>query len=71
MKSLGTGRRGAVVTINSVHWFRGGTGKSNTVASLAVFMAERGKRAGVIDTDIQSPRIHVLFGLPTTTLRYP
>lgn len=26
-------------------------------------MAERGKRVGVIDTDIQSPGIHVLFGL--------
>jgi len=26
-------------------------------------MAERGKRVGVVDTDIQSPGIHVLFGL--------
>ena len=52
-----------MVTIISVHSFRGGTGKSNTVASLAVLMAERGKRVGVIDTDIQSPGIHVLFGL--------
>ena len=51
------------MTIISVHSFRGGTGKSNTVASLAVLMAERGKRVGVIDTDIQSPGIHVLFGL--------
>lgn len=51
------------MTIISVHSFRGGTGKSNTVANLAVLMAERGKRVGVIDTDIQSPGIHVLFGL--------
>lgn len=51
------------MTIISVHSFRGGTGKSNTVASLAVLMAQRGKRVGVVDTDIQSPGIHVLFGL--------
>ncbi len=49
--------------IISVHSFRGGTGKSNTVASLAVLMAAEGRRVGVIDTDIQSPGIHVLFGL--------
>ena len=52
-----------MANIISVHSFRGGTGKSNTVANLAVLMAARGKRVGVIDTDIQSPGIHVLFGL--------
>jgi len=52
-----------LANIISVHSFRGGTGKSNTVANLAVLMAARGKRVGVIDTDIQSPGIHVLFGL--------
>ncbi|HET7701838.1 MAG TPA: MinD/ParA family protein [Candidatus Limnocylindrales bacterium] len=50
-------------TILSVHSFRGGTGKSNTTANLAGVLAERGLRVGVIDTDIQSPGIHVLFGL--------
>jgi MinD-like ATPase involved in chromosome partitioning or flagellar assembly len=52
-----------VATILSVHSFRGGTGKSNTTANLAAVLAERGRRVGVIDTDIQSPGIHVLFGL--------
>ena len=52
-----------MATILSVHSFRGGTGKSNTTANLAVIYAQRGKRVGVIDTDIQSPGIHVLFGL--------
>jgi septum site-determining protein MinD len=47
----------------SVHSFRGGTGKSNTTANLAALLAQLGKRVGVIDTDIQSPGIHVLFGL--------
>jgi MinD-like ATPase involved in chromosome partitioning or flagellar assembly len=52
-----------VATIVSVHSFRGGTGKSNTTANLAVILAGAGRRVGVIDTDIQSPGIHVLFGL--------
>jgi MinD-like ATPase involved in chromosome partitioning or flagellar assembly len=49
--------------IISVHSFRGGTGKSNTTANLAALFAHSGLRVGVIDTDIQSPGIHVLFGL--------
>jgi MinD-like ATPase involved in chromosome partitioning or flagellar assembly len=49
--------------IVSIHSFRGGTGKSNTTANLAALIAKAGKRVGVIDTDIQSPGIHVLFGL--------
>lgn len=49
--------------IISIHSFRGGTGKSNTSANLAALMAMDGKTVGVIDTDIQSPGIHVLFGL--------
>jgi MinD-like ATPase involved in chromosome partitioning or flagellar assembly len=49
--------------IISVHSFRGGTGKSNTTANLAAIYAQRGLRVGVVDTDIQSPGIHVIFGL--------
>lgn len=49
--------------IISIHSFRGGTGKSNTTANLAVLLAATGQRVGVVDTDIQSPGIHVLFGL--------
>jgi MinD-like ATPase involved in chromosome partitioning or flagellar assembly len=47
----------------SIHSFRGGTGKSNTVANLAALAAIAGNRVAVVDTDIQSPGIHVLFGL--------
>lgn len=54
--------------IISTHSFRGGTGKSNTTASLSVLMAKQGYRVGVIDTDIQSPGIHVLFRLPEGTI---
>jgi MinD-like ATPase involved in chromosome partitioning or flagellar assembly len=49
--------------IISVHSFRGGTGKSNTSANITYLCAMQGLRVGVVDTDIQSPGIHVLFGL--------
>jgi septum site-determining protein MinD len=49
--------------IISVHSFRGGTGKSNTSANITYLCAVAGLRVGVVDTDIQSPGIHVLFGL--------
>jgi septum site-determining protein MinD len=49
--------------IISVHSFRGGTGKSNSTANLTAILAAQGMRVGVVDTDIQSPGIHVLFGL--------
>jgi septum site-determining protein MinD len=48
--------------IISIHSFRGGTGKSNTSANLAALLAREGMRVGVVDTDIQSPGIHVIFG---------
>jgi MinD-like ATPase involved in chromosome partitioning or flagellar assembly len=49
--------------IISIHSFRGGTGKSNTTANITTLLAAQGLRVGVIDTDIQSPGIHVLFGM--------
>jgi septum site-determining protein MinD len=48
--------------IISIHSFRGGTGKSNSSANISAQLAAAGKRVAVIDTDIQSPGIHVLFG---------
>jgi MinD-like ATPase involved in chromosome partitioning or flagellar assembly len=49
--------------IISIHSFRGGTGKSNTTANLTALLAMEGRRVGVVDTDIQSPGIHILFGV--------
>lgn len=49
--------------IITIHSFRGGTGKSNITANVATLLAAEGKRVGVVDTDIQSPGIHILFGL--------
>ena len=53
--------------IVSVHSYRGGTGKSNLTANLACQVVLQGKRAAVIDTDIQSPGLHVLFGMNEQT----
>jgi MinD-like ATPase involved in chromosome partitioning or flagellar assembly len=55
-------------TIVSVHSYRGGTGKSNLIANLAGSVAQMGKRAAVIDTDVQSPGLHVLFGMDVQTI---
>jgi MinD-like ATPase involved in chromosome partitioning or flagellar assembly len=56
--------------IISVHSFRGGTGKSNTTANLAALLASEGLCVGVVDTDILSPGIHVLFQLEEEDMRY-
>jgi MinD-like ATPase involved in chromosome partitioning or flagellar assembly len=49
--------------IISIHSYRGGTGKSNTTANVSTILAARGLTVGIVDTDIYSPGIHVLFGL--------
>src|SRR6266516_1164857 len=54
--------------IISIHSFRGGTGKSNMAANVATLLAAGGQRIGVVDTDIQSPGIHVLFGMTQETM---
>lgn len=54
--------------IVSTHSFRGGTGKSNLTANITALLAMEGHRVGVVDTDIQSPGIHVLFGFDETSI---
>ncbi len=54
--------------IVSIHSYRGGTGKSNSTANLAATVARYGYRVGIVDTDIQSPGIHVLFGFDEDTI---
>jgi len=56
--------------IVAMHSFRGGTGKSNITANLATLLASAGRRVGVIDTDIQSPGIHILFGLDEASMQH-
>ncbi|MCP4359431.1 MAG: MinD/ParA family protein [Chloroflexi bacterium] len=47
--------------IISIHSFRGGTGKSNTTANIATMMALNGLKVAVVDTDLNSPGIHIPF----------
>ena len=54
----------------AIHSFRGGTGKSNTTANLAGLVALAGHRVGIIDTDIQSPGIHVILGLDQNKVHF-
>jgi septum site-determining protein MinD len=56
--------------IIAVHSYRGGTGKSNTTANLAVLIARAGNRVGVVDTDIHSPGIHVIFNCRPETIHH-
>ena len=48
--------------IIATHSYRGGTGKSNVTANIASELALTGLRVGVVDTDLPSPGIHILFG---------
>lgn len=56
--------------IISIHSFRGGTGKSNTTANIAALLAADGAKVGIVDTDIQSPGIHVLFRIDPGQVRH-
>lgn len=59
-----------MANIISIHSFRGGTGKSNTSANVAAQLALTGARVGVIDTDINSPGIHILFNIHEDAIKY-
>ncbi len=56
--------------IVSIHSYRGGTGKSNLTANLAYLLTASGKRVAVVDTDIQSPGIHIIFNVEQKKLNY-
>lgn len=56
--------------IISIHSYRGGTGKSNATANLAAILACQGKRVAIVDTDLPSPGIHILFELQDKHIKY-
>jgi MinD-like ATPase involved in chromosome partitioning or flagellar assembly/DNA-binding response OmpR family regulator len=68
LSAIAQDERDRVTKTIIVHSFRGGTGKSNLTSNLAVSLAKQGKRAGIIDTDLQSPGINLLFGLDEETV---
>jgi MinD-like ATPase involved in chromosome partitioning or flagellar assembly len=56
--------------IISIHSYRGGTGKSNITANLAYSLVQQNKRVAVVDTDIQSPGIHIIFQVSQALLKF-
>ncbi len=56
--------------ILSFHSFRRGTGKSNITANIAAIYAKQGKRVGVIDTSLEAPAMHILFGLDENKIKH-
>ena len=49
-----------IITLNS---FRGGTGRSVIAGHLAYLAASQGTRVGVLDRDLLSPNVDILFGI--------
>jgi MinD-like ATPase involved in chromosome partitioning or flagellar assembly len=49
--------------IVSIHSFRRGTGKSIMTANIAALLAAEGRRVVVLDTNLESPSLHLLFHL--------
>lgn len=56
--------------IIAVQSFRRGTGKSSFAANIATLLAVSGRRVGVVDTGIQAPSQHILFGLDDDEMGY-
>jgi MinD-like ATPase involved in chromosome partitioning or flagellar assembly len=49
--------------IIAIHSFRRGTGKTQTAANIAVLLAATGQRVALVDANLKSPSLHVLFGM--------
>ena len=54
----------------AIHSFKGGTGKSTISANLAIGLALKRKKVGVIDMDLEGPGLHVIFGIDPYGLPY-
>ncbi|HZY93636.1 MAG TPA: MinD/ParA family protein [Candidatus Bathyarchaeia archaeon] len=54
----------------AVHSYKGGTGKSTLTANIAVALALKGRRVGVMDMDLEGPGLHVFFDIDPDKLRF-
>ena len=62
--SAATGGVSAVTHIVAVASGKGGVGKSTVSSNLAVALAARGLRVGLLDADIYGPSVPLMFGVP-------
>ena len=62
-KARGTGPLSGVKHIIAVASGKGGVGKSTIAANLAVALAKKGKKVGLLDADIYGPSVPIMFGL--------
>lgn len=54
----------------AIHSFRRGTGKTHVAANMAALLALEGRRVAVIDTNLHSPGIEMLFNLRDEEVGY-
>ena len=54
----------------AVHSYKGGTGKSTLIANVAVALALKGRRVGVMDMDLEGPGLHIFFDVDPDKLRF-
>ncbi|RKX93585.1 MAG: hypothetical protein DRP84_08230 [Spirochaetes bacterium] len=48
--------------------YKGGVGRSVSTANIAVLLAKRGKKVGIIDADIEAPGIDQIFGIDVPSI---
>lgn len=54
----------------AIHSYKGGTGKSTLAANIAVALALKGRRVGVMDMDLEGPGLHIFFDVDPDKLRF-
>jgi ATP-binding protein involved in chromosome partitioning len=62
-------RTRGIARILAVTGGKGGIGKSSVAVALAMALAERGARVGLLDLDLWGPSDHVILGVPRPPLR--
>lgn len=54
----------------AVHSYKGGTGKTTLTANVAVALALKGRRVGIMDMDLEGPGLHVFFDIDPSQVRF-